>query len=188
MNVLNYTKLQDQKFIEELETESGQHLKDCYQCGKCTAGCPVAFAMDYTPNQVMHLSKLGLGEEVLRSRTIWICASCNTCTTRCPKNIDIARVMDSLRIMARRKGYTANSRNVAAFNRIFLDMVKNYGKSYELGLILNFNLKTGQPFKDVGLGPKMLALGKLAFFPSKVKNSREIKRIFETIEKLEGGN
>ena len=90
----------DQDFF----AESGIQVQDCYQCQKCSAGCPVAFAMDYKPNQIMQMVSLGMKDRVLSSKTIWVCASCYTCSTRCPNDIDIAKVMDWLRQTALREG------------------------------------------------------------------------------------
>lgn len=85
-------------FVREIETISGESLLACNQCGKCSAGCPVAFAMDILPNQVIRLAQLGI-EEVLDSQTIWTCAACLTCVARCPKGIDLPRVMEALRLI-----------------------------------------------------------------------------------------
>jgi len=86
-----------------VEAISGQNLFACYQCGNCTAGCPVSFAMDLGPHQVIRHVLLGLDSEVLSSNTFWICASCLQCTSRCPKGLDIARIMDALRTIVLRK-------------------------------------------------------------------------------------
>src|SRR4030042_2639125 len=91
-------------FVREVEAISGQRVADCYQCGKCTAGCPTAFAMDYPPNQIMRGIQLGMRDALLASKAIWVCASCQTCTTRCPQGVDIARTIDALRSMAYSKG------------------------------------------------------------------------------------
>jgi heterodisulfide reductase subunit C len=90
--------------IQQLEEISGQNVMECYQCGKCSAGCPVAEAMDMLPNQIIRLAQMGLLEEALKTKTIWLCASCITCTSRCPKGVDIARVMEALRVIILRKG------------------------------------------------------------------------------------
>jgi len=83
-----------------VEKQSGQNVLECYQCGKCSAGCPTAYAMDLTPRQLMRGIQLGLKDEVLGSTTIWLCLSCQTCSVRCPRQIDIARVLESVRQLA----------------------------------------------------------------------------------------
>ncbi len=93
-------------FAGKVKDISGQNLMACNQCGKCSAGCPVAFAMDMLPNQVIRLAQLGQ-EEVLKSRTIWLCASCLTCASRCPKGVDLSKVMDALRLIVLRSGTPA---------------------------------------------------------------------------------
>ena len=90
-------------FVQQVEEISGQDLLSCNQCGKCSAGCPVVAAMDLLPSQVIRMAQLGM-EDVLESNTIWICASCLTCGTRCPKGVDLPRLMEALRQVALRQG------------------------------------------------------------------------------------
>jgi heterodisulfide reductase subunit C len=85
------------ELVHRVEEYSGQDLMACYQCGKCAAGCPVAFAMDMLPSQVIRYAQLGLVDKLLESKTIWLCAACQTCYTRCPKGIDLSRIMEALR-------------------------------------------------------------------------------------------
>ncbi|HUV44101.1 MAG TPA: 4Fe-4S dicluster domain-containing protein [Dehalococcoidales bacterium] len=91
------------EFCAKVSELSGQDLNLCYQCGKCSAGCPMSFAMDLLPNQVMRLVQLGLAEDIAGCKTIWLCASCLACTVRCPRGVDIARVMEALRLLSLRK-------------------------------------------------------------------------------------
>ena len=91
------------EFCARVSELSGQDLNLCYQCGKCSAGCPMSFAMDLLPNQVMRLVQLGLAEDIAGCKTIWLCASCLACTVRCPRGVDIARVMEALRLLSLRK-------------------------------------------------------------------------------------
>ena len=87
----------ENSFLSEVNQASGETIQACFQCQKCSAGCPVAYAMDILPNQMLRHIQYGHRERVLSSKTIWICASCYTCSVRCPNNIDIAKIMDTLR-------------------------------------------------------------------------------------------
>ncbi len=91
-------------FVKKIEELSGQNIFACYQCGKCSAGCPIVGHMDILPNQIIRLIQLGAHEEVLDSKTIWFCSSCLQCMAQCPKGVDLAKIMDSLRTVLRRKG------------------------------------------------------------------------------------
>ncbi|MBZ0093795.1 MAG: 4Fe-4S dicluster domain-containing protein [Sulfuricella sp.] len=91
-------------FFARLEKISGQNLLACYQCGKCSAGCPMAPHMDVLPNQIIRLAQLGMREQLLAARSIWVCVSCMTCNSRCPKGIRIAEVFEALREMVLRNG------------------------------------------------------------------------------------
>jgi len=95
------------KFIERVEELSGENVYACYQCGRCSAGCPVASEMDLLPNQIIRLVQLGLQDEVVGSKTLFLCASCFTCQSRCPKGIDMARVMEAVRHLLDPKGKDA---------------------------------------------------------------------------------
>lgn len=91
-------------FVRELEEISGENLLSCYQCGKCSAGCPIATAMDLLPNQIIRMAQLGLEEDILNSKAPWLCAACLTCTSRCPRGVDIARIMGAVRSITLRTG------------------------------------------------------------------------------------
>jgi heterodisulfide reductase subunit C len=90
-------------FVQKIEELSGQCLMACYQCGKCSAGCPGVSEMDILPNQLIRYAQLGLKEVVLESKSIWICASCMTCNVRCPKGINVAEVIEAMRQILLRK-------------------------------------------------------------------------------------
>lgn len=160
-----------------------KHLSDedvsrCYQCGKCTAGCPVAIDMDLSPNQVMRLVQINGRDKVLSSSTIWLCLSCETCTTRCPEDIDIAKVMDTLRRVSVKEGYSSAQRTITSFNRIFLDSIRRHGRLNELEFSAIYSLASLQLFKNLSLAFNLLRKGKLAIFGGSIREKNQIKDIF----------
>ncbi len=172
-------------FQETLEKDCGEKVSHCYQCGKCSAGCPISFQMDYLPNQIMRMVQLGMEDQVLSSRTIWLCASCLTCTVRCPREIDIAEIMDYLRRRAYKKQVIPlEETEIPLFNKIFLRNIELFGRLYEMGLIGMFNLLSGEFFKDFSCAPKMFLKRKIGIFPHRAKNIREIRDIFKRSGKL----
>jgi heterodisulfide reductase subunit C2 len=158
--------------------EKGIYVQDCYQCQKCSVGCPVVFAMDYKPNQIMQMVSLGMKERVLNCKTIWVCASCYTCSTRCPNDIDIAGVMDRLRQTAQREGVDPGEKDIAVFHASFLESIRAHGRVHELGLMARYKMKTGKFMDDFKLGWKMFLKGKLRLFPARVKKKEDIKGFF----------
>lgn len=170
----------------QVEAESGVVLSDCYQCGKCSAGCPAAFAMDYTPRQVIRLLQLGLSEEALRSHTPWLCASCQACYTRCPREVNLPRLMEAVRQEARRRGIV-KEKKVDIFDQAFLGSIERYGRAHEMGLMIQYNLQSGQPFKDALLAPPLFLKGKISPIPAKIKNVADVKSIFARVRNQGGG-
>jgi len=173
------------KIKAEVQENYGTDISRCYQCGKCTAGCPVAFAMDHAPRQIIRFLQVGLKEEALRSKTIWLCATCDTCSTRCPREVDLARLMEGLRVEAKNKGLIGHKNN-NLFHDIFLQLVKRLGRVHEGGLIVLFNFISLQPFKDVLYGLPMFLNGKIHIFPERFKDKEDIKKIFERSRSMGG--
>jgi heterodisulfide reductase subunit C len=158
--------------------ENRLNVQDCYQCQKCSAGCPVVFAMDVRPNQIMQMVSLGMKERALRTKTIWVCASCYTCSTRCPNDIDIAGVMDWLRQSALEEGVSAAEKEIPLFHDAFLRSIQSHGRVHELGMMARYKMKSGKFFDDLRLGWKMFAKGKLKLFPAHVKGKKELADLF----------
>lgn len=140
---------------EKIADASEVELHKCYQCGKCTAGCPMAHAMDVMPRQIVRYMQLGMMDEVLESKSIWLCASCHTCVERCPHSINIPGLMENARIRAKAEGNVA-VKEVDKFNEIFLTNVKVFGKSQEVILEGAYNLTTGNLVQDMNNVPHML--------------------------------
>ncbi len=152
-------------FSDTIQKLSGVNVNLCFQCKKCTAGCPMNYAMDYMPHQLIHAIRLGLEDIVINSKTMWMCAACETCTTRCPQDVDIAKVMDTAKIIAQQRGIKP-IKTIPAFYKSTIHSIKWFGRLYELGLIGEIKLRTFQLFKDMGLGMKMFLKNKINIFPS----------------------
>ncbi len=170
---------QNQSFVDKVIEKSGQDIRQCYQCAKCSGGCPGSVAMDYPPNQIIRMLMLGMKEEVLSSNTIWVCMGCNTCTTRCIRDIDVARVMDALRQEAIREGYVDKAKRVISFNESFLWTIRSFGRLFEPGMAMVNNLKTGNLMKDMQYGLPLMLKGKASLFPHRIKGRGEMKNIFD---------
>jgi len=167
-------------FLEEVNRRiDGVPIQRCYHCRKCSAGCPVAFAMEYNPNKVIKMIQMGKRQEVLNSSTIWLCASCETCVTRCPNDVDIARMMDVLREMAIEEGTGAREANILKFHEAFLSGVKSGGRINEPMMIARYKMTTGDLFSDLKLGLDMFMKGKLALVSPKTKDVASVRKIFD---------
>ena len=195
INRLNYTadmiclgQQIENKFLEAVNNKSGSNVLECYQCGKCVSTCPVSSFMDYPPREIMQMVKLGLKEEVFTANSMWFCLTCAACSGRCPREINIPMVMESIRHLAIEENVdpdTKTVKNIRRFHEIFLDMVKRYGRNYELRMMAEFNIRTRNLFKDMHLAPKALMKGKIPLGVKSVKSEKAIKRMFNVAEKLE---
>ena len=161
---------------QTIQQDLEQNVYLCYQCVKCSSGCPLVEHMDLMPNQVMRAVQLN-DTSVLESKTVWLCASCQTCTTRCPQELDIAGVMDALRIEAKKRGVSPTIPDVDKFNTLFLKDIGLLGRLYEVGLMGGMNLWTGQPFKDMGMGLDMLKKGKLKLLPGFTRPPKKVEPV-----------
>jgi heterodisulfide reductase subunit C len=168
-------------FSKAIEKLCGENATQCYQCGECTAGCPAAFAMEFTPNRIMRMVQLGCEMPVLKSSTIWLCAGCETCATRCPRGLSVAKVMDACREIAASKGVKSGEPKVTTFHKAFLDDVARNGRAHEAGLIAVYKMKSRDFFSDVPLGVKMFLKGKLAILPSRINGLKEVRKIMRKL-------
>jgi len=154
--------------------------------------------MDLGPRQIMRLIQMGLKKEVMQSTTIWLCVSCETCSSRCPAKIDIARVMESLRILAAAEGSPAAEKQVDLFHRTFLNTIRRYGRAHEFSLAAAYTLKSRNLFGNLGAAQTMFSKGKLVIMPPKVGGASWVKTVFSktgnarpeipTAVKTEGGH
>ena len=167
---------------KRIQEELGQNVYLCYQCVKCTSGCPVANFFDWQPNQIMRAVQLGQEDIALQSETPWLCASCQTCTTRCPQGLDIAAIMDFLTAEAKARGFKPSLPELNVFNEAFMREVKFWGRSYEPGLMVEMTLRNRNLkalMDDAEMYLKMMQKGKVGFFPhpTRMPSKRNIKPV-----------
>jgi len=177
-------QIQSNKFSDSVEAIGGVDVSFCYQCGKCASGCPVAYEMDMTPTQLMHAIQLGLKDVVYESKTMWLCASCQTCSTRCPQGVDIAEAMDTVKILIQRDKKEAQVPDVLKFNQSFVENLKWFGRLYELGMIGVLKFRTLKFTQDLDMGMAMMKKQKFSLLP-RFHSSREVRKLFRRVKKLE---
>jgi heterodisulfide reductase subunit C len=163
-------------------------INHCYQCGKCSAGCPLSEEMDYPPSVIMRMLQTGnaiLEDKILRSFSIWVCLTCEMCFARCPMSIDIPKMMDFLREKAlKEKKANPKAREIVAFHKSFLDSIRYTGRLYEIGLFAGYKARTLKILDDMELAPKMIKRGKLNIIPEMIKDRSGVASIFrKTIRK-----
>ncbi len=178
MEATDIVRPDDGSFLAEVERLSGVPISACFHCGKCTIGCPVTFAMDLAPNILIRLIQLGQRERVLTSETIWVCASCITCSTRCPNDIDLAHAMDALRRMSMESGQVSLPQ-VRAFHEAFMKAIRTHGRVHEMELITRYKLNTMTLFEDMDLGKEMFMRGRIRMLPDRIKGRKEVRSILD---------
>jgi heterodisulfide reductase subunit C2 len=169
--------------MEQVKVLSGIDISACLQCKKCTNGCPVAGFTSPSPSEIIKKLQLGAGEELLDSEIIWICASCATCFSRCPMEINLAEVMDALRVMAEARGAAKPAGNAPLMNKILLGTIKTFGRTYDLGAMTLYKAATASYGKDMDKVPTILKKGKIALLPPRGADRKTVKRIFNNLEK-----
>jgi heterodisulfide reductase subunit C len=166
-------------FLRIIQEKADVNVSACYQCKKCSIGCPVAAETESPPSEIIRRLQLGAGEELLQTDLIWSCLSCETCYARCPNQINFAAVIDALKALAVEKGVARPEGDAPLFNRLFLDTVKAYGRAYDLKAIALYKLGTGNLKQDMDKVPAMLKKGKMALLPPSGADKDTVKRIFK---------
>jgi heterodisulfide reductase subunit C len=176
------------RFLEEVSaaTAGVARLEMCIQCGTCGGSCPSAADMDHTPRMLFAMVRAGMREEALKSNTPWICVSCYHCVVRCPQDVHITDVMYTLKSMAIRAKLYQDS-TAPDFSSTFVDMVENYGRSFEFGLASRHYIKHF-PLRLPGMAPMALGLlskKRMGMMPTRIKGIDQLKSILERAKELE---
>jgi heterodisulfide reductase subunit C2 len=161
---------------------TGLNPAKCYQCGKCSAGCPMAEELALKPHDILRMIQQRKDDRLFRDPSMWMCLTCETCTARCPNDVDPARIIDGLREIALQDDKTEPPKTVRAFHDSFLKQIRRTGRVSEFAMILGFKLHGGPLFADVMQAPKMMKRGKLALRAHKIRGVKDVQRIFDACE------
>ncbi len=170
-------------FVKEvMKMRGGENILDCIQCGLCAGSCPTRFAMDYSPMQIIKMVHLGMRKRVLSSSTIWICSTCYTCYTRCPRAINFTALMMSLRNLAIEENFVDKNGIKPKFHKSFFEIVNKYGRLHEPELQTRILKKSDlrSLFHNAALGWRLLRKGKLRIRAPKIDQSTDLSNILES--------
>ncbi len=185
----------DFDFIQAVEDKGPFQTAACFQCRKCTNGCPVTFAMDLYPDEVVRMVLLGQRQKVLGCQTIWVCAACETCTTRCPNEVQIAELMDCLKEMALKANITCPEPQILTLHKAFLKNVQKRGRVFEATFLPGYLLRSGElirKWQDGTWGDQakvawgMLSKGRIPLWPPKIKETKIIRQMIAREEQKIG--
>ncbi|MGA7876646.1 MAG: 4Fe-4S dicluster domain-containing protein [Desulfoferrobacter sp.] len=166
--------------------ETGIQVASCYQCLRCSNSCPVSTFMDIKPHQIVRLVQLGQKEKLLKCSAIWICLSCEMCTTYCPNEIDVAALLNHLKNSVVCSQITPAEYEIAAFHEVFMDVLQKHGRMNDLQLMQRFRFKTvshghlpscDEMSDDISLALELLKRRRLRLFPERSRAANEIKRV-----------
>jgi heterodisulfide reductase subunit C len=184
---LSGVKPEADDLAKQIAAKAGVNLTDCYQCGKCSAGCPMADEMDMPPQQIMRMLQMGLVDKALHARAPWICAGCMVCSARCPQEIEISDVMREVRRASHAKGY-AVVKESEAFETLFIDKIRKGGRNNEQYLAAGYNFKSGHLTQDLGSAAGMFSRGLVGIKAHHVADKAAVRRLVDRcLDKSKGG-
>jgi heterodisulfide reductase subunit C len=192
-SVLTYEPETTERLLKEVTERSGQNLLGCYQCRRCAAGCPVGEVTGVTPDRLIRMVLLGEREEAMNNLLVWQCVACYTCGTRCPNNIQTARITETLKQMSKEAHAEPLVPKVAAFHSAFTTSVSHFGRVNELEFMGIYEMKTapaelkkggiqaiiGEIRSQAKLGLAMMKKKRMHFGFDKVKGMAEIKKLYQ---------
>jgi heterodisulfide reductase subunit C len=181
-------QIEDLSLLGEVShrTAGVSRLEMCIQCGSCGGSCPSEADMDHTPRMLFAMLRAGMRQASLMSNTPWICVSCYHCVVRCPQNVHIADVMYTLKSMSIDAKLYQDS-TAPDFSQTFVDMVEEFGRSYELGLATRHYLKHF-PLRLPSMAPMgigMLSKQRMSITPTRIKGISQLKAILKRAKEVE---
>jgi heterodisulfide reductase subunit C2 len=179
------TSTPDTSLAATVAAGCGENVFKCYQCKRCTSGCPVAPYTEMHPATIMRAVQLGQPDMIFADKFLWLCTGCETCTTRCPQGIDVEAVIDELKIIGRREGRIPADAPFANVVRLNYDSIKRWGRLYEIELLMRDKMtRPSSAFDDVGMGLKMLRKGKLGLLPRRGGDRAAVDRMVKASEAI----
>jgi heterodisulfide reductase subunit C len=175
-------------FLAEVDRiPGGDRLRRCIQCGTCSGSCPVSYAMDVQPRQLVAYFRAGSLDTILRSRTIWLCASCYACTVRCPAGIKVTDLIYGLKRMALETRIPRDRRPVAVLSREFVRVIHERGRNDEMRLLLRYCLRVSprRLWSMIPLGWRLLRAGRFPWGTGKVRGLKGLRRLIAKAEAME---
>ena len=172
----------DRSFPHDIKSSAGgDGLNKCIQCGTCSGVCPLSIYMDHTPRQIIYLTRAGFRDDVLRSNTIWLCASCYACTVDCPKEIHITDIMYALKQRALRDGVYPRGFPIPVLAREFFQMVRAAGRTSESWLVIRLMMKTNifKMFGMTRLGMNLMRTGRFSLKSEKIRGTAELRKMLD---------
>ena len=182
---IKYESELDPDFITQIQAiPGGEHLSTCIQCGTCSATCPMSIYMDYTPRRLIAMARSGFKQEVLQSFTIWLCASCYSCSVECPKQIKITDTMYAFKRYAMNEKVYPKRFPIPVLAREFFKIIQSRGRNSERSLILRLYFKTNvfNLLKQVPIGLRLLARGRLGLKSERIKGKKQLQSILKAVE------
>jgi len=176
----------DRSLAQRVTPGRWEKMLSCIQCGTCTASCPAAPAMDLSPRRMWRMVQLGMTEEVLRSKSIWLCSLCYNCHVRCPRGIPLTETITRLKELAIERGIVSSPQS-GAFYRTFADVMRRYGRMREVEFMARYFLASS-PLAALGfarLGLTMLARGKIGLELPRLGGEGRLDRLFQRVAELE---
>jgi heterodisulfide reductase subunit C len=187
-NTMNATQVKGLavEFLRDVyEIPNGEKIDQCLQCGTCSASCPASEAMKYPPRKILAALRAGMLDQVFESPTVWLCASCYSCTVRCPAGIPFTEVMYELKRLGIRRGLLGKKSSGVALAETFMDGVYRYGRSSDAELICRYILRShpAKAFSFAHLGWKLLRKGRLSLRTRKIAGIDGLRKMMAAMEK-----
>jgi len=142
--------------------------------------------MDISPRQMWRMVQLGMEEEVLSSKAMWLCSLCYQCQVRCPRGIPLTDTITRLKEVALKRRIAASKESVG-FYRTFVDIVRRYGRMREMEFMMRFFLATNplSALGFAGLGLTLMSRGKAHPELPKLGGEGRLDPLFERVAELE---